>query len=276
MAHAIDEGFDVIAAVRRTNRIVQVGTQRRSSELFIEAKKLMDSGQLGKVHLVTSWWLNGHTRLRQDRIAPGDLDWNQWLGSAPRRTEDAFRFFNWYWFWDYSGGLLVGQAAHVLDAIQWMMNSRQPLAVTCSGIRPELPGVDVPLTANIAVEYPDNYLATFTLGYSAMQYNTANDQLKQFHGDKARFDVGRESYALYPESNALDMKASVEKRQPRSFSFAAPSHIRNFLECIRSRREPNAPVERGQDTNIVLCMAMQSMREGRRLKWNAQARRVEG
>ena len=134
----------------------------------------------------------------------------------------------------------------------------------------------MPLTANISVEYPENYLATFTLGYSAMRYNTTNDQLKQFHGDKARFDVGRESYALYPESSAIEMKPSVEKKQPRSFGLAAPAHIRNFLECIRSRREPNAPVEAGQDTNIVLCMAMDSLRKGRRLRWNAQTRRVEG
>ncbi len=276
MAHTIDEGFDVINAVRRTKRIVQCGMQRRSAELYLESKKLLDSNPLGKIHLVTSWWLNGHTKLRESRLAPGDLDWNQWLGSAPRRSEDAKRFFNWYWYWDYSGGLLIGQAAHVLDAVQWLMNSRHPLAVTCTGISPELPGVDVPLTANICVEYPENYLATFTLGYSAMQYNTTNDQLKQFHGDKARFDLGRESYALYPESNAIDMKPSIEKKQPRSFGLAAPAHIRNFLECIKSRREPNAPVEDGQNTNIVLCMAMESLRKGRRLQWNAQTRKVVG
>jgi hypothetical protein len=109
-----------------------------------------------------------------------------------------------------------------------------------------------------------------------MRYNTFNDQLKQFHGDKARFDVGRESYALFPESpNALELKPSVEKKQPRSFDQAAPSHIRNFLECIKSRQEPNAPVEAGQATAIVLCMAMDSLQQGCRLKWNAQARRVE-
>jgi len=275
MAHKIDEGFAVIGAVRRTKRIVQVGMQRRSAELFLEGKKIMDSGQLGEIRLVTSSWYNNTPSFRQAKLA-GNLDWKQWLGSAPARPLDPVRFFNWYYFWDYSGGLLIGQAAHILDCIQWFMNSTQPVAVTCTGGKPNLPGAEVPETASVAIEYPENYLATFTIGYKAMRYNQFNDQLKQFHGNKARFDVGREWYALYPEQPAaLEMRASVEKKKPGSFNSAAPSHIRNFLECIRSRKEPNAPVEAGQAANIALCMTMDSLRQGRRLRWNPQTRQVE-
>jgi len=275
MAHKIDEGFAVIQAVRRTHRIVQVGMQRRSAELFLEGKRIMDSGQLGEIRLVTSSWYNNTPSFRQAKLA-GNLDWKQWLGSAPDRPLDPVRFFNWYYFWDYSGGLLIGQAAHILDCIQWFMNSTQPVAVTCTGGKPNLPGAEVPETASVAIEYPENYLATFTIGYKAMRYNQFNDQLKQFHGNKARFDVGREWYALYPEQPAaLEMKASVEKKKPGSFNSAAPSHIRNFLECIRSRKEPNAPVEAGQAANIALCMTMDSLRQGRRLRWNPQTRQVE-
>jgi len=108
-----------------------------------------------------------------------------------------------------------------------------------------------------------------------MRYSAFNDQIKQFHGNQARFDVGRESYALYPENNALEMTPSAQRKSPGSFNFATLSHIRNFLECIASRKQPNAPVEAGQATNIVLSMAMQSYRTGRRLRWNALARRVE-
>jgi predicted dehydrogenase len=273
MAHKIEEGYQVIDAVRRTKRIVQVGMQRRSADLFLEAKRVVDSGQLGDVRLVTSCWYNNTSSLTNRPLA-GKLDWDQWLGSAPKRPLDPMRFFNWYYFWDYSGGLLIGQAAHILDAIQWFMGSKAPIAVTCTGGRVNLPGAEVPETATIAIEYPENYLATFTLGYQAMRYNSFNDQMKQFHGNKARFDVGRESYALYPESQAVDMKASVESRKPGSFNSAAPQHIRNFMDCIRSRKDPNAPVEAGQATNIVLCMTMDSLRAGRRLKWNSQTRRV--
>ena len=108
-----------------------------------------------------------------------------------------------------------------------------------------------------------------------MRYNLCNDQMKQFHGNKARLDVGRESYALYPESQAIEMKASVETKKPGSFNSAAPQHIQNFMECIRSHKDPNAPVEAGHATTIALCMTMDSLRAGRRLKWNGQARRVE-
>jgi len=138
-----------------------------------------------------------------------------------------------------------------------------------------LAGAEVPETATIAIEYPEGYLATFNLGYKAMRYNTFNDQIKQFHGDKARFDVGREWYALYPESNAIDMKPSLERKSPGSFNQATLSHIRNFMDCIQSRKDPNAPVEAAQTTNIVLCMAMESLRTGRRLRWNAETRKAE-
>ena len=274
MAHKIDEGFAVIEAVRKTKRVVQVGMQRRSAELFLQGKSIMDSGQLGEVHLVTSQWLNHTANLRQSKLQ-GELDWNMWQGSAPKHELDPQRYFNWYYYYDYSGGLIVGQAAHILDCIQWYMNSNGPLTVTCSGLKPDLPGVEITNTATILAEFPENYQATFTLGYKAMPYNTTNDQLQQFHGTKARFDVGRESYTLWPQSMAVDMKPGVNRREPGSFNRAAPAHVRNFLECIRSRKDPNAPVEAGQATNIVLCMAMQSLREGRRLKWNAAARKVE-
>jgi predicted dehydrogenase len=274
MAHKIDEGFAVIDAVRQTKRVVQVGTQRRSAEMFLEGKRIIESGRLGDVHLVTSAWFNYTGNIRAPKLQ-GELDWKQWQGSAPKHELDPVRYFNWYYFFDYSGGLIVGQAAHIVDCIQWYMNSNGPLAVTCSGLGPDLPGVEVTNTASMVIEFPQNYLATFTLGYKSMTYNQANDQIKQFHGTKARFDVGREFYYLWPQSTAVDMKADVSRKEPGSFGKAAPAHVRNFLECIRSRHDPNAPVEAGQATSIVLCMAMQSLREGRRLKWNAAARKVE-
>jgi predicted dehydrogenase len=267
MAHKIEEGFRVIEAVRRTKRVVQVGTQRRSFDLFQEAKQIMDSGALGPVRLVNGWWLNHQNSLRAAKLQ-GKLDWQQWLGSAPKRDPDPQRFFNWYYFWDYSGGLMIGQAAHTIDAIHWMMNSAYPAAVTCTAGKTNLEGAEVPETTCMCIEYPENYLAVFTVGYKAMRYAPINDQLKQFHGSKARFDLGRESYALYPESTAVDLKPSRETRRPGSFEPATRAHIRNFLDCIRTRKDPNATVEMGQHTNVVLCLAMDALRSGRRIQYN--------
>ncbi len=274
MAHEIQEGFAVIDAVRKAKRIVQVGTQRRSAEIFLEAKKIMDSGQPGEIRLVTSQWFNYQGSLNHRKLE-GDLDWKQWLGSANQVPMDAQRFFNWYYYWDYSGGLLVGQAAHIFDTIQWYMNSTYPIAVTCTGGQVNLPGAEIPETASVSIEFPENYLATFTIGYKAMKYQFSNDQLMQYHGNKARFDVGREGYSLYPQSNDIEMVPSIQKKKLGSFNLATLSHIRNFMECIRDRKEPNAPVEAGQATNVLLCMSLDSMRAGRRMKWNAQKRVAE-
>lgn len=274
LAHTIDEGFAMIDAVRRTKRVVQVGTQRRSAPLFQESQRIAASGELGEVRLVTSWWLN-HQAALSDRKLTGQLDWKQWLGNTPDYPLDERRFFNWYYYWDYSGGLLIGQAAHIIDAIQWYMGSREPVAVTCAAGPPNLPGAEVPETATLTVEFPQRYLATFTLGYKAMRYRPNNDQLKQFHGARARLDVGREGYALFPESQDVEMKPSREVKRPGSFASATRDHIRNFLECVRTRQDPNAPVEAGQATNIVLVMAMESLRKGRRLRWNQALRRAE-
>ncbi|MFZ5928354.1 MAG: Gfo/Idh/MocA family protein [Acidobacteriota bacterium] len=274
MTHTIEEAFRAADAVRRTRRIVQVGTQRRSAQLFHEARNIVASGRLGDVRLINSWWLNHQASLSR-RPLEGELDWEQWLGPAPRRPFDPMRFFNWYYYFDYSGGLLIGQAAHMVDVFHWFMNSAAPLAVTCSGGRVNLEGAEITDTASILIEYPENYFAVFTLGYKAMRYHPRQDQLAQFHGSRARLDVGREHFRLYPETNQPELTPEREESRPGSFGAATRDHIRNFLDCIRSRREPNAPVEAGLSAVIVLSMTLDSLRAGRRLKWNAAARRVE-
>ena len=118
----------------------------------------------------------------------------------------------------------------MVDAIQWFMNSKQPLAVTCSGGRANLKGAEVPETASIIMEFPENYMATFTLGYKAMKYHTSQDQIMQFHGSKARMDMGREGYRIYPETSGAVLTPEKEDMRIGSFVPATRDHIRNFLE----------------------------------------------
>jgi predicted dehydrogenase len=274
LCHNVDEGFEMVDAVRKNKRICQVGTQRRSMPLFYEVKDIVRSGKLGEIRLVTSLWLNHQSGLRQ-RNLQGELDWKAWLGPAPNRELDPMRFYNWYYYWDYSGGLLIGQGAHMIDAIQWLMGSDAPVAVTCAGGDVNLKPAEITETASTALEYGENFLATFTIGYKAMRYHTHNDQLAQYHGSKARLDVGRESYSLWPEQPTLTMKPDVTKAEPKSFDAATRQHIRNFLECVKTRSEPNAPVEAGLQTAIALCMTVDSLRAKRRVRWNASARKIE-
>jgi predicted dehydrogenase len=276
MVHTPEEGYRVIEAVRKTKRIVQVGTQRRSFPLFQEAKGILASGEVGDVRLVNGWWYNHQTSVRQGNFQ-GEIDWKAWLGTAPKRDADPARFFNWYYYWDYSGGLMIGQAAHIVDSIQWLMNSGIPSAVVVGGGKPNLAGVEVPETTTMCLEYPENYLATFTVGYKAMRYSGTLDQLVQYNGSKARFDVGRESYALYREDpKAIELKAAKQKVEPGTFNSATRMHIRNLLECVKSRQEPNAPVEAGHATSVALCMAMEALRRGVRARWNEGQKRIDG
>lgn len=271
LCHTIEEGYRMLDAVNQTRRIVQVGTQRRSSPIFIEAKGVMDSGVLGDVRLVTSWWLNNQTALNPAQLQ-GDLDWKAWLGNSPVRPADATRFFNWYYFYDYSGGLIIGQAAHIFDAILWFMNSKTPIAVTCAGGQLNLKGAEIPDTATVVLEFAENYIANFTLGYKAMRYHISQDQLKQFHGNKARLDVNRESWSLYPESTTPELKASRQHVEMGNFSRATRDHIRNFLECIRTRNQPNATVEKALPTAIALVMTIESLRKGKRVVFDPATR----
>lgn len=274
IAHTIEDGFRMVEAVRRTKRMVLVGTQRRSYELYQEAKGVLDSGVTGNIRLVTAHWLNSWSSLRTPPLA-GKLDWELFLGPAPKRPLDPVRYFHWLQFYDYAGGIMIGQAAHIVDGVHWMMNSEYPVAVTAAAGRVNLPGAEIPETSSMIVEYPGNYLLVFTLGYQAMRYNQFNDQMQRFHGASARFDLGRESWALYPQSGEVELKPSRERRAPGSFESASRAHVRHFLECLSGRQEPNATIEMGQSVNIVLGMAVASMRSGKRVVWDPGARRMQ-
>jgi predicted dehydrogenase len=274
LAHSVDEGFSMLEALRRTKCIAQIGTQRRSYPLYQDAKRIMDSGATGPVRLVNAWWTNSWGTLNNSPLE-GKLNWDLFLGSAPKRPVDASRYFNWLHYYDYSGGILIGQAAHIVDGVQWMMNSTYPLAVTCASGKPNIAGAEIPETCSMTVEFPGPYILVFTLGYQAMRYRMFNDQMQQFHGSKARFDLGRESYALYPQSLDVDLKASQQRREPGSFEPASHAHIANFLKSVRDRSEPIATIEMGQRTNTVCWMAIESLRTGRRVRWNAERKRIE-
>ena len=274
LAHTIEDGFRMVEAVRRTKRIAQVGTQRRSYPLYQEAKQIIDSGVTGPIKLVNAWWINSLKSL-DTRPIEGKLDWERFLGSAPKRPMEPLRYFNWLHFHDYALGYPIGQAAHISDGVQWMMNSSYPSAVTCSSGKPHIEGAEIPETGSMSVEFPEDYLMVFTLTYKAMRYRAFSDQMQQFHGEKARFDLGRESYALYPETREFEVKAVRERREPGTFDSASMAHMRHFLECVRTRKEPNSTIEMGQHTNVVCCMAVEALRTGRRVRWNAEQKRME-
>ena len=266
-----EQGVEMVDAARRSKSVVQVGTQRRSYDLFLKARKLIAEGALGPVRMVRSWWLNNQLQ-RSERKLEGPLDWDQWQGPAEKRPLDPARFFHWRAYSEYSGGIMADQGAHVFDGIHMLMGAGYPLAVNASAGRVHVSGVDTPDGVVVASEYPEDFLAVFTINYAAMRYKGRNDQLNQLDGDLARLDIGRESFSLYRRGE--EEKAAISETSG-GFDKATEAHVANFLECVRTRATPNAPVEKGFQGALIVQMANISLRRGRRVRWNSRDRKVE-
>lgn len=273
LCHTPEQGVELVAAERNSKQVVQCGMQRRSYDLFLKAKEYLDSGILGKVRMIRSWWLNNYLGAPKVTKLDGKLDWDQWQGPAPRRPFDPDRFRNWRYYSDYAGGIVADQGAHVFDGIHMLMNSGPPISVNASAGRPHRPEFDTPESVNVAAHYAEDYVAVFTINYAAMKYKPRHDQLNQFDGDAARLDVGREDLSIYTQGS--EDKPATVYQSARGFSHATDLHVQNFLDCIRSRKKPSAPIALGFQSSLVVQMANLSLKYGRQVHWNAISQRVE-
>jgi predicted dehydrogenase len=274
LCHTPQEGLQLLAAEKQTRSIVQVGMQRRSYDLFQQGRDLVAQHTLGSVRMVRSWWLNNYLGDAPATKLDGPLDWDQWQGPAPRRPLDANRFRQWRFYTDYAGGILADQGAHVFDGIHMLMGAGYPLAVNASAGKPHKPGVDQPESVVAIAEYAEDFIAVFSINYAAMQYKTRNDQLNQLDGDMARMDIGREELRVFPQG--AEEAPSVTRKSARGFGYATDLHVQNFLDCVRTRKRPAAPMHVAFQAALVVQMTNLSLRQGRRLRWNAAAGRVEG
>jgi hypothetical protein len=122
-------------------------------------------------------------------------------------------------------------------------------------------------------EYPEDFIGVFSINYAAMQYQLKNDQGNALDGDRARMDIGREELKVF-DKGAEDT-AALTRKSERGFGYATDLHVRNFLECVVSRKTPTAPMRVAFQAALVVQMANLSLKQGRRLRWNAAAGRVE-
>ncbi len=259
-----EEGRELVEAEKKSKQIIQVGMQRRSYDLYQEARGVVAAGTLGKVRMVRSWWLNNHINATAATKLDGKLDWEAWQGPAERRPFDANRFRAWRFYQDYGGGIVADQGAHVFDGIQMIMGAGFVKAVTASALPPLRAGVDQPDCVVVSAEYPEGFLGIFTVNYAAMKYQSRNDQLNQADGDKARLDIGRETFRVLPAGD--EEKPILERKSARGFGWATDLHVQNFLECVRTRQRPTAPMALGAQAALVVQLANRSLREGRRME----------
>ena len=266
------QGVKLMDAEARSKSIIQVGMQRRSYDLYKEGRDIVAAGTLGKVRMVRSWWLNNYLGGGVATKLDGPLDWEQWQGPAPRRPFDPNRFRQWRFYSDYAGGILADQGAHVFDGIHMLMGAGFPAAVNASAGKPHKAGVDQPESVVAIAEYPQDFIAAFSVNYAAMQYQLRNDQLNQLDGDAARMDIGREELSVF--LRGAEQNPAIVKKSEKGFGFATDLHVQNFLECVRTRQQPTAPMKLAFQAALVVQMANLSLKERRRVTWNAVERRV--
>lgn len=262
MSHSLEESAKMVEAVRKTRQIVQVGMQRRSAESILKGKQLVDSGVLGKITLVKPQWNWNIARELDNSPLPGKLDWKRFLGPAKDRELQPMRFRRWRYFWDYSGGNMTDQGTHLMDVVQWFTNASMPRSAICYGQVAKMIGSETPDVFCAVFEYPD-FMATWTLNY-ANSYE--NGWSIQFQGDKGTMIIDEDGFRVWAEP----WKDNREPIQKLDAKVPIESHIQNFLDCVKSRREPNAPVEVGARAVSGPHLANLAFHKGKQVKMNAE------
>src|SRR5262245_48144662 len=264
-SYSIEQGVKMVKGVRATKQIVQIGMQRRSSEAVRGAKKIVENGELGEIVMARAQWFWNQTPMPDKFTLKGKLDWERFQGPAKKRYPlDERRFFRWRNFSDYNGGHMTDQGTHLMDVIQWFCNDgKPPVSAVCQGAIYVHKGGDVPDTFSAVFEYP-SFLATWTLCYG----NSYEDGWKIFlQGKKATMVIDEDGYRVYPEPWR---RPNIPPAPIHEYKGGIPTepHVKNFLDCVKSRQEPNAPVEVGHNAVTGPHMANLALRQQKRVALN--------
>ena len=274
VSRTLEEGDAFLKLAEGTKQVVQTGTQQRSWEHFALGKQIVDSGKLGQVTFVHTYW---HQRMGTGpwpEVDQSRLDWKSWLGAAPDQPWNPERFFRWRHFRDFGGGVLTDLLTHWIDVVHWYMGVTAPVAATVTSAKYRIKTMDWPDTITATLEYPKDFMVTHTGTYAS----TIDDGGLEFRGDQATLKVDRERLAVYTEASR---KGQPWRQTPepeilvRSLGDGTSAHLANWLDCIRSRNTPNAPVRVGVEAARAAHVANQSVVAGVRVRWNGAAGKVE-
>ncbi|MBP1601009.1 MAG: oxidoreductase domain protein [Acidobacteria bacterium] len=270
-SHSIEQGARMVKAARATKQIVQVGMQRRSSPAVQAAKKAVDDGTLGDIVLARAQWFWNQPPLPKSVELKGKLDWDRFQAPCKhKRPMDPVRWRVWRNFWDYSGGHCTDQGTHLMDVIQWFANDgKPPLAAECYGATYNLIGAEVPDTFCAVFQYP-KFVATWTLTYGNSYMDGWTIILQGRKGTMVLDDRG---YRIYSEPWP---KTGQSPEPVMEYKGGIPTepHVENFVDCVRSRKEPNAPVEVGHYAVCGPHLANVSLLRKQRATLNPEATRA--
>jgi predicted dehydrogenase len=249
LTFTIDEGHEIIKAVKATNRVFQVGLQQRSGTHYHEAKReIVDKGKLGKVTLVRTWWHGNGYHLRKPNFTekPPGLDWKSFLGPVKYREFNAHQFYNWRAYLDFGGGQITDLFTHWIDVVHWFVGEDLPVAATAAGgVFHYKDGRTAPDTISIQLEYPSQWVATF----DATLVPGARGEGIEFMGTEGRLLIDRGGYTYHQQ--APRRAAPIEPIVRRATTALETEHVKNFLACLKSREKPNSDVVGGHRSALA-------------------------
>ncbi|HLY62278.1 MAG TPA: Gfo/Idh/MocA family oxidoreductase [Terriglobia bacterium] len=279
VSHSLEEGPEEIRTLERTGRVVQTGTQHRSWKHYIQAKEIVDSGALGTVRVVEAYWFMNLTRgfetIGQQKTDLSKLDWKGWLGSAPPQEFTEMKFHRWRYFRAFGGGTITDLMVHSLSTIQWYMNSPAPSSAVAAGLSNDF-GLEWPTTLSCTLEYPQGFLVSYTGNHSSgMDFGSVI-----FYGSKGTLEISRAAFALYEETRGFKYNSKSQRWRPdpklyvESEEEGTSENLRNWLECIRSRKTPNANLAFGLELARTAHLSNAALISGRKATWDEAAQKI--
>ncbi|HEX5082922.1 MAG TPA: Gfo/Idh/MocA family oxidoreductase [Blastocatellia bacterium] len=264
LCRTIAEGENMVAKVKASKQIVQVGNQRRSGEHFKKARDIVASGAIGEIRFVRIWDfryrpVDPYIKRSKDQslFAPELIDWPRFLGRAPKRPYDPKRASGWRWYWDYAGGLMTDIGPHWLDVAMWITGCEGPNSVSCNGGKYQ----------SVDWETPDNVHAILDCGSFAIVFMVQFMNGQEYDG--AAF-YGLEGSIVQENNRGMMVRYDKNRKEIESWKVTDESttHMQNFLDCMRSRNQPNSPVELANRVLVGAHLANESFRSGKRVNWD--------
>ncbi|HUV65492.1 MAG TPA: Gfo/Idh/MocA family oxidoreductase, partial [Sedimentisphaerales bacterium] len=265
LARSIREGRAICDAVQRYGRVWQTGSQQRSEWKFRRACELVRNGRIGKIQKIeVGLPTGGGTDVKPVMPVPDGLDWNFWLGPAPKVPYRGVAHWDWRWIMDYSGGQLTDWAGHHIDIAHWGMgwDLTGPVEIEGRGNYPNEGLYNVATEYKFACKYADGIVMT-------VANNKQITQGAKWYGEKGWIHVNRAGLS------ASDEKILKEEIGPNEIRlYESRDHKQNFLDCVRSRRLTICPAEVGLRSISVGLLGEIAMLTGRKIKWNPQTEQI--
>jgi predicted dehydrogenase len=273
VSHSLEEGEEMVKAVEASKQVVQTGTQQRSWDHWILGKQIVDSGKLGRVTFVNTYWYQLASGGPLPAVEASKLDWKRWLGPAPDQPFDAERFLRWRHFKQFGGGMLTDLLTHWIDVVHWYMGVEAPLTASTTGRSYRMKSWEWPDAVTSTLEYPGDFMVTHTGTYGS----SIDDGGLEFRGDLATLKVDRERLLVFKEGPRPSGGRNTPEPEihVRSQGDGSISHLRNWLDCIRSRRTPNASMRVGHQAVRAAHIANAAMVLGARVRYDARTGRIE-